>query len=291
MNVLKRFRVDESARKVYDVAGPHLPRDCLDLLFAHQVGAVLVRNFYGNEALRQEVIGEIERTNRVSNWKVSQADGKLVDSEVNTIGMPLNVAKGLGRVDEYFDSALASGRQFRVEGRMSPIDKVRLELDEIYPYGCVLGRDPTTRRAHASGLVRIMKRNGNRGLVHLDDVSVFSPQSGVFSANVYLQQSVVGGEIEIWPVTLTSEAEMHEYALEIGLLTSQAASPDAQRALREYVLPPNPTIVKPNAGDLLLLCVQRPHCVKGPLHGPKPRYNFQTFIVHNGGREPLQVEV
>jgi len=298
--VLKRLPVDEAARRVFEVAGPFIPSEGLRALLSHQVGALVVREFYDKTA-REEILKDIEQvlrskgndseSDQVSNWKVSQSDGKLVDSEVDTIGLPLNVAKGLGKQEEYFASALKSTRRFRGAARLSPIDKLRLELDEIHPYGCVVGRDETTRRMHAAGLIRSMKRSSSRGLVHLDDVSEFSSAMGVFSANIYLQTSLAGGELEIWPVTLRSKEQMMEHALELGLMTASSAEPEAQRALREFVLPGPPVLIVPKPGDLVMLCVQRPHAVRGPIHGPRTRLSAQSFVLHEGDGMPLKVEV
>ena len=247
---------------------------------------MVVRNFY-SQAAREKIIQEIENSmksnSNISNWKVTQSNGELKNSDVNTIGIPLNVAKGSGRVNEYYSGALNSTRRFRLGETLSPIDKVRLELDEVHPYGCILGRDEATRNPHAAGLIRIMKRSSNRGLVHLDDLSECLPHTGVFSANVYLQTSLAGGEIEIWPVSLNSKDLLMDYALELGLLTSSSAEIENQRLLREFVLPGAPIQITPNPGDLLLLCVQRPHSVRGPIHGSRARLSAQCFVLHKGG--------
>jgi hypothetical protein len=296
MNMLKRLPIDgHIKRMLVEHEGPHIPTEGLQALLNHECLALQIHNFYGpNE--RASFLQDVDRTlqsnvDAVSNWKVSQSDGKLVDSEVATIGTPLNVAKGLNSVPEYFSTSLKTTRRFRSEGRMTPIDKIRLELDEIYPYGCVLGRDETTKQPHLGGLLRIMTRSTSRGLVHMDEAAELSPQRGVFSANVYLQMSQAGGELEIWPVGFREERKMMEYALEIGLLTSASADPQAQRALREFVLPDPPLLIKPQSGDLVMLCVQRPHSVKGPIHGGRKRVSAQTFIVKDSSTAPLKVEV
>ncbi len=39
---------------------------------------------------------------------------------------------------------------------LSPVDKLRLELDEVYPSGCNVLKDKTSGKAHLAGLGRIM---------------------------------------------------------------------------------------------------------------------------------------
>jgi len=60
-----------------------------------------------------------------------------------------------------------------------------------------------------------------------------------------------------------------------------------QRALRA-ALPP-PTRVPVAAGDLVLLCVQRPHAVRG-WATPEPRASLQSFLNFAGDDRPLTLE-
>jgi len=135
-----------------------------------------------------------------------------------------------------------------------------------------------------------MRRSASRGLVHVDDVDVLSPDRGAFSANVYLQNSAAGGELEVWPVALSTRDALLANAPAIALLTTMSGDPAAQRALRDEVLPGPPVVVSPAPGDLVLLCVQRPHAVRGPLHGPRLRLSLQAFVQHHGHGAPLTME-
>jgi len=251
------------------------------------VGALLVRGFYVDH---ERVARAIELQARsASNWPVSSLTGELVESDVDTLGTPLNVAQARRQVDVYMADALRSTRRFRESPRMSPLDKLRLELDEAHTGGCVVARDPQSRQLRAAGLVRIMRRGAKPGMVHVDDVGAMTAARGVFSANVYMQAALAGGEVEVWPVTFASDDELRSHVDAIALLTSADAA--AQAALRRDVLPEGPTlVVRPQAGDLLMLCVQRPHFVRGPVHGPKLRLSVQTFVSHDGPDAPLKLE-
>lgn len=290
--LIPRLPISPAARIVVETAERIGPA-ALSALLRHECGAVVVRGFLSKEATKTAVELILKASAPRTNWLISQGDGQLVESDVDTIGTPLNVAKAKGReaVDRYYVEALDTSRLFRAVDLLGPLDKLRLELDEAHPFGCVLGRDETTRSPRAAGLVRIMQRSSSRGLVHMDDVDVVSPDRGVFSANVYLQNAASGGELEIWPVTLSSEKDLMDNAAAVGLLTSSSGDPLAQRALRDSVLPNPPVVIAPQPGDLVLLSVQRPHAVKGPIHGARPRVSVQTFVTHRGVNMPLEVEV
>lgn len=288
--------MDQAALGVVDVAGPHIPLDGLHALLRHQIGALVVRDFYGEQA-RRCVVDKVEsmvrlKSDRVVNWMVSQDQGQLKQTQVDTVGVPLNVAKVQGWEREYYEQSVDQTRLFRFGDVMSPMDKLRLELDEIHSGGCQLARH--NGQAQVAGLIRIMKRNragGAHGQAHMDDVDVLSPETGEFSANVYLQNSQSGGEVEIWPVSFHTKEELLEYPVELGLLTTASTQRENQELLRKFVLPRRSLVIKPNEGDLVMLCVQRPHSVREPIHGPRLRISAQCFISHQGLDAPLLVSV
>ena len=292
--------LDAVARTIVLESHNHIDERHLRALLAHECVAVVVRGFLSPEAAAMHAAGvEAALARREeTNWLVSSgatneaAKGEMVRSEVDTLGTPLNVAmaQGASGVQSYYASSLKWTRRFRADvGAISPLDKLRLELDECHPGGCVLGRDENTHQPRSSGLVRVMRRTTSRGLIHVDEIATLSPTSGVFSGNVYLQTSLVGGDLEIWPVAARSQDELRNHAAAFALMTR--SDDVSQRMLREGgVLPASPAVIKPQAGDLVLLCVQRPHAVRGPVHGPRARISAQTFIVHSGADKPLAVE-
>jgi hypothetical protein len=289
----------------------HIPPQALSSLLHHNCIAVLVKNFLPQSSVNSYInkIEEMIQQGKTKNWMISQSDDKLVKSDVDTIGMPLNIAVAQKQEDLYYDMALTNTRLFREwsleQQCLSPFDKLRLELDEIHPFGAILGRETNPPyRPRNAGLVRVMKRNtaavaaadnnnnNQEGLIHCDDIGVHSISHGVFSANIYLQTSLVGGELDIWPVLFETEEDLYKNAFAIGLLTTQSGDEISQKILRQHILPVEPPItIKPQSGDLILLNVQRPHAVKGPLHGPRLRLSAQTFITNNGEGKPLVIEV
>lgn len=108
------------------------------------------------------------------DWMVASGRGLEV-SDVKTIGvMPYNMVAASGdpkKVDRYFDEALVSMRAMREVALnetntgppspplLSPMDKLRLELDEIWPDGATVTKN-AKGQAFAAGLARVMVSEG-----------------------------------------------------------------------------------------------------------------------------------
>ncbi len=172
---------------------------------------------------------------------------------------------------------------------MTPMDKLRLELDEAWPGGARVARDASTGRPLLAGAGRIMHPRGSHdpGFCHVDDIAVMGDgASGVFSANVYLETPPpgLGGELHVWPLRVKTRWEFYEHAAALSLLLTQ--EPWAQDALRE-VLPPPVTLV-PEPGELILICAQRPHAVAGFDAGL--RVSMQAFVTADGEGKALLLD-
>jgi len=285
----------------------------LGRLFRHDATAVHVRGFYDRKAairLGQRLAAEAE-SGGGRNWKVSTSRG-LESSDVFTLGAhdPYNVASASrdpADRDRYFEGVLEELEDRRVAvsddgGRVSqlwPLDLLRLRLDECWPCGAGLARETMTKdgaprgRPFGGGLPRVMKgpTRWRKGYIHVDEMGPLNPNSGLFSANIYLQlpSDDTGNDeaqpaIEIWPLGIRSRWDWYRNAVLLSGLSSQDA--EAQVRLRAELGEPASVRVEP--GDLVLLCVQRPHCAVG--FGEGTRVSLQCFLQYNGAEERLLID-
>lgn len=279
----------------------------LDLieLFENRAAAIHVKQ-YLDDSSRELTLSQLntpELKEMRQNWSISHQNRNQTRSDVDSIGMPFNVALSNGQEgkDRYFQSSQAVTRclrriqkSFEISKNLnsnltSPIDKIRLNLDEVSKDGCIMSTDALTGRKFSSGIFRIMKSgftSSNRGFIHVDDLNVLNDSKGLFSYNLYLQQPDIGGEINIWPISIRSRWDFYCNASILSLLLVQ--DKEAQDFLYE-ILPP-PTTVKVKEGDLIIINTQRPHAVKKPLIGKKERISLQGFIQYEKGK-PLLLEV
>lgn len=274
-----------------------LVREDIEELVAHRALAVHVRGFYPadlSEKLADKMLADVD----VRNWNVASGGREAEASDVDAVGTPHNVAFAKGELDSYFDSSILEMRKWRhlTDERqdlvMGPMDKFRLELDEVWRHGCSLSRDKKHNdRPFLPGVPRIMRPSTRydpsrwtRGFAHVDELAIMRPDRGLFSANIYLRNAPSGGELQIWPITFSNRWDFYRNAPTLSLCLLQ--SPEAQALLRERL--PEPITVRVKPGDLVLICTQRPHAVRGPVVGGT-RVSIQGFIQHEQG-QPLRLE-
>ena len=158
--------------------------------------------------------------------------------------------------------------------------------------GATVAKDAKTGRAHMAGIGRIVRgpTQWEQGFCHADDLGVMSPSAGTFSANVYLQMprndartGAACGALHVWDIQVGSRWDFYRHAYTLSQLTAQCA--EGQARLRA-MLPPPLTIV-PEVGELVLICVQRPHAVDGFREGT--RISQQCFLSVEEGK-PIRLD-
>jgi hypothetical protein len=289
----------------------HLEAHHIDRLVRHEATALHVKEFFprpaaawwGHQLARQAIQGHGK------NWKVSTSRG-LESSDVTTLGehAPYNVATTQNNPDDieaYFEGVrreLASRRRTPTDNQNSllppplwPLDQFRLELDEAWPQGAGLARDPQTKQPFGGGLPRVMMgpTRWKRGFVHVDEMGPLNPQQGLFSANIYLQLPTNEDTeklqqpqraLEIWPLGIRNRWDWYRNALLLSGLSSQ--DPEMQVLLRSKLGEPQHIHVQP--GDLVLICTQRPHAAVGFSEGV--RVSLQCFVQYNGPDKRLLID-
>jgi hypothetical protein len=187
---------------------------------------------------------------------------------VDRIGMPFNLTyEGERQRQRYYDERLAGTRRFRelVTGP-SPIDRLRLELDEVWPDGAMLGAFEGIKMF--AGIVRLMNAERSRASEETPHIDVLPGSvcelQDQWAANVYIHVPDGGGELEVW---------------DLPKAQSTADYP-SDKLSRESL--PEPDLVTPRRGDLILFSARKPHAIR---HFPLGRrISMQCFIGYFPGR-------
>lgn len=259
LRVLKRRQLD--AKTLGDliaekVAVIHIPGYCDPALAARAAKAVVVRF-----PLNTKNYGKLTR------------DGHHLD-----VNYPVATPKVLGMTSKtssarYFREASRANQHIRdLFGReLSPLDRLRLELDEVWPAGCHVTK--TKGKTNLAGSIRHMTAETlipglPEGYCHIDDPNRFDFRR-YFSACIYLKVPSRGGELNVWDVSYTPENSVNPL-----IKLCNRPEPELQRAIRQRL--PKPLVVKPAPGDLILFDVGRPHAVSGFARGE--RICIQSFV-------------
>ena len=251
----------------------------LTALLHNELAAVRVPGFFPEEGTRK--LAAFLRTQTFERW-----DGTDM---FFGLGIPRNTM--MASADEclrYFEAARPAMRALRdAAGGTSPIDRLRLELDELWPTGASVSTANPFGRKMLAGLARCMRPEAllgatraekEDGLIHVDASPFLSPEHGGFTANVYAEVPAVGGELCVWPVSLADPESVADRAMAF-LLGNSFDSPlmaEVQSTMRKLL--PRPCIIKPVPGDLIMFNAGRPHAVRGFTEGL--RSSCQTFIEH-----------
>ncbi|HEY9827905.1 MAG TPA: 2OG-Fe(II) oxygenase [Stenomitos sp.] len=158
---------------------------------------------------------------------------------------------------------------------LAPIDKLRLELEEMWPMGARL--ENIHGKTMMAGIVRMFEENFELP-PHQDilarDVDGFISQTILhtqLSANIYLQSARYGGELQVWQAKPCQS--------EFITLTTDGLHLDPEKLEGTKVQ------IKPMQGDLILFDSGRVHSVQPSVEGT--RVSMSCFIGYRGSDTPL----
>lgn len=182
---------------------------------------------------------------------------------------------------EYLRSSVATlaGMRQACEPYLWPADRLRCELDELWPSGASLLRVDT--KPLVFGMIRLW-RDGAGALPHIDLLQQSTPQvaeartfTTQFGVNVYLVPPQEGnGEIEMWNLRLTD-------------LSPELHGVDGTYGFRYDLLPRADVVLRPGRGDLVLLCSNRLHAVRPTSRGV--RLSVSGFIGLQDESAPMRL--
>jgi hypothetical protein len=259
-----------------------LSRPLLEDLFSNRILGIHIPDWY-DAALCDRIAQNIARLS-TNNWNVYDVKEGYKKSDVEVIGHPFNMAVAdEERWKRYFNGMRETALQIRsVAGTATgPLDRFRLEMDEVWPDGLVVKTFNGAKMI--PGLIRVMQEDTCSGTnipvnCHVDDSPLLSPRRGRFSVNVYLKPARQGGELLLWNTRMAGVGSIfkHWYINKNFFLNSSYANVDLQRQFQRR-LPP-PVQLNIGQGDLVMLNTGRPHAI-APFSGG-PRVSMQAFLTY-----------
>jgi hypothetical protein len=264
------------------VVAESLTRPLLEDFFSNRILAIHIPGWYDSELCDRLARNILQMS--MNNWNVYDVKEGYRKSDVEVVGHPFNMAiLDEERWKRYFMGMRDTTLQIRSLAGMAsgPLDRFRLEMDEIWPEGLMVGKFKGAKMI--PGLIRVMHEDaGSRANIpvncHVDDSPLLSARHGLFSVNIYLQPANEGGEVFLWNMRMEGMGSIfkHWYVTKNFFLNSSYANEDLQRQFQQR-LPP-PVRLRVGKGDLVMLNTGRPHAV-APFSGG-PRVSMQAFLTY-----------
>ncbi|MFE1173091.1 2OG-Fe(II) oxygenase [Streptomyces sp. NPDC058773] len=257
-------------RSATSTVAHELTTETLLQLANREIAVIHVRGYYPAE-VAAEVAKKAIHHQELGHYH------KQHTSSVGRVYMPhIDTKWDEGLTKKYHEQALPAIEDVRsmFHPYMAPVDRIRLELQELWPAGANLLR--LRGRTCFVGALRVFQPNTSEFWPHSDqiDQETDAPEiEGVLNqlvANIYLESAEEGGDLQLWLREPTPDEK--ERILEV-----EGLEPDS---IEKPVLQ-----IHPEAGDLILISPRQLHAVTPAKDGH--RVGASAFIVTKGPQEPL----
>lgn len=234
-----------------------LSAELLVQLRTEQIAAAVVPGYCtarSAERIAALLVEHPERVNYRARWARGteagiRAEDRFTETDVDRVG-PIDTPPE-GAPQQQDPVSMIRAIRSAASPELAPIDRLRLELDEVAPLGAGLYRDGSTVRL--SGVGRVME--SSKQIVHAD-----VGRRDCLTANVYLRMPGTGGGTTIWRHDGPYRQSTGSYRFADGEIPAAAPS----------------CVVQPNVGDLVVWNPALPHMVMG--FDDPPRVTLQTWL-------------
>jgi len=243
---------------------PNLLESDLSDLFNNNILGTHINDYISQEICNKLIEFINARKNKIEKYDHDEKINGLIVNQyygIERLGYPYNKTFGKSLDSKEFENYYSCAKSFMKDIRssmmpyISPIDKVRLDLDEAWGYGANISN--IDGKKMYAGIIRVSDTKLSylsEENPHIDYlVSDKVAYKGQFSAIIYIKTPKVGGELQIW-------GSNERLNFDNEWIESQ----------------PSPYTVKPSACDLLIINTNKPHAIKRFSDGE--RIAIQCFI-------------
>jgi 2OG-Fe(II) oxygenase superfamily len=257
------------------VSANNLTAEDLTSLISGSVRAVRIPGYLSPQRC-QHILTYALSSKRSTQFKRAQCVSRVGPAFFDTAGSVTQSQHYLSQATEELRRCREAFLPF-----MTPIDQIRLELDELWPHGAGLARIGT--QAMFSGMIRVFEEGGHTE-IHQDHVDWCASDGktetqlqfqGQLGVNVYASVAEVGGRLRLWDKSLP-RAQYHAWKTDglcYGIAPEAAGEPSVE--------------IAPAVGELILFDARKLHAVEEIKIGR--RVAFSCFIGHCGPGSRLRI--